>query len=92
MKTSRFSRELAGISTRLLQDYLAEAGGVFSDGSTAEEIIFRGTGWQARIAPLPDAQHGSLRLKRRSLEVFGEPEQVEKVRFILERKLIRIGG
>lgn len=121
MTTSRFTRELGGISPRLLQDYLTEAGatdfaedgddigaggapeagrtGVYTELSTdaptsraSGGTVCHGTGWQARITALPEARLGSLRLKRLRLEVSGEPEPVEQVRLLLERKLIRIGG
>jgi hypothetical protein len=81
------SRDVRGIPLWLLRDYLVDAG-----GTVRGDHIVVGDGWQARLTQLQDFEVGSLRVGEIRVEWEGEGEAFERMRELLQHKLLRAGG
>jgi hypothetical protein len=82
-----FAREVRGIPLWLLRDYLVDAG-----GRAVDEHTVGGEGWTVKLTQLDDFAVGSLRVGQIRVELDGEPEALERMRQVLEQKLLRAGG
>lgn len=80
-------REVRAVPIWLLREYLEGLGGK-SDG----DGLVHGPGWTATLTQIEDFVVGSLRVGQVRLEIEGKEKAIEKLRPVLEEKLLRAGG
>jgi len=81
------TRNVHGVPTWLLKEYLIELGGV-EEG--ADRVS--GDGWKARYTRIDAYKIGSLSVGRVRLEIEGDERAIESLMPGLEIKLMRGGG
>ena len=83
----RIEREICGIPTWLMQEYLDEMGGeVIEDGRVV------GDGWSATLTEIDPFCLGSIVVGQVLMQLEGEPQAVDQLMVLLEPKLMRAGG
>ncbi len=81
------TRDVHGVPTWLLKEYLIELGGV----EEGDESV-SGEGWKARYRRIENYKIGSLSVGRVRLEIEGDERALETLMPKLEIKLMRGGG
>jgi hypothetical protein len=81
------SREIRGIPLWLLREYLEEIGGT-ADGEN--RVV--GEDWTATLTQMEPFQICSLRVGQVYFELEAEPEVLDRIRPILEKKTMRAGA
>ena len=80
-------REVHGVPTWLLKEYLLELG-----GWRVGENQVDGEGWSATYDRMEDYRIGSIAIGRVRLRIVGDEQAIEKLMPVLELKLMRGGG